>query len=224
MCWSPTVSINTFLISIIATSAVFYSAYFLDKPVDGVNAKNVMPFTFFMLSFVTIQLFEYNLWNNLDNPNENQFWSMLAFFLIFIQPFASINRMERSVEKTRLLIYYMIFFLAVILFLLPSRVFETHKGFDGHLHWTWLDLKGAEYIFLFAWIALFFTPYYYIESSRLAGILGAVTLIFSIYYYSIGGSWGSMWCWIANIISIYYIVKIILENQKQIVAIQKNYK
>jgi hypothetical protein len=60
------------------------------------------------------------------------------------------------------------------------------------------------------YITLFLLPLLIIPQYRIVFIFAIVTLLLSIYTYARWGTWGTMWCWIANVFSLFIIAKIVL--------------
>ena len=206
MCFNAKVSISIFLISLLVLLSVFYKVYFLKGNVGSVNYDNIIVFTAFILSIIVIQFIEYKLWNSQDNISDNMFWSKIAFVIILLQPLMSLLRTNDKTIRNKLIIAYILFVILTFLLLLPSRVFQSYKGEDGHLNWKWLELKGIQYTFMIGWMLLFFSSDYF--NGTLTSSIPAILAMLILFYYYIG-SWASLWCLVANIISIYYLYLLI---------------
>ena len=78
------------------------------------------------------------------------------------------------------------------------------KGENGHLIWWWLDIV---YPLNILFILLFYIyPYYEIKNySSLIFVIISVGI--SLYYNLKYKTWGSMWCYIGNILWISLIIK-----------------
>ena len=129
--------------------------------------------------------------------------SQLGLFIIFIQPFFYIGSSMRLRFSTTafLMVLYLLF--CLFCWLSFSIDFSMKKAPNGHLAWNWLNFPV---IIIFIWVAFSFVT----------TLLGKEYLKFSIYilgflaifytYYKTN-TWGSLFCWIANVIAIVLIVQ-----------------
>jgi hypothetical protein len=210
MCWSDTVSLNTFLVSIGATLLAYHNRKEMNIGVD--NPRQLL----FMWSFVFMQLVEYFLWRN--NPAKAvgkqrkivRILSVVAFMLAFSQPLASINRLEYgSTERFYAFATYGVMIALFFILVYPTVNFDTTVASNGHLKWHWLQPTGIQWIVMILWLGLFFYPYLFLNRP-LGGLLATVTLIASLYFFHESGTWGSMWCWTANFNSLYILLMILI--------------
>ena len=157
----------------------------------------------YYLSFSSIQLLEYFAWGNLNDKKMNRFLSQIGVFLIFIQPILfikSLNKVEDKI-KTVVIVSYLVFFLCCILYF-PID-FSMVKAPNGHLGWNWLNYPP---LIVFTWVFFYFILLLYTESY--VSFISSVMLFIAIYYtYYKTNTWGSLWCWIANTITLYLIAK-----------------
>lgn len=157
----------------------------------------------YYLSFSSIQLLEYFAWGNLNDKKMNRFLSQIGMFLIFIQPILfikSLNKVEDKI-KTVVIVSYLVFFLCCILYF-PID-FSMVKAPNGHLGWNWLNYPP---LIVFTWVFFYFILLLYTESY--VSFISSVMLFIAIYYtYYKTNTWGSLWCWIANTITLYLIAK-----------------
>ena len=157
----------------------------------------------YYLSFSSIQLLEYFAWGNLNDKKMNRFLSQIGMFLIFIQPILfikSLNKVEDKI-KTVVITSYLVFFLCCILYF-PID-FSMVKAPNGHLGWNWLNYPP---LIVFTWVFFYFILLLYTESY--VSFISSVMLFIAIYYtYYKTNTWGSLWCWIANTITLYLIAK-----------------
>jgi hypothetical protein len=163
------------------------------------------------MSFISMQMFEFILWRNLDNSLINQIVSILGTLLLFIQPIASLTMLDNIELRNKMITIYSIpafiyFFHQVI-----TQKFTTTVSKLGHLKWNWTDnrdplftiTKHAFYLF-FLYYSLFVNKYY-------TGII-STSLFFIIFYYLYyrDGSAGSLWCWSVNIVMLYFLIKLLI--------------
>lgn len=185
MCWSAEVSLQSFWIGVLAV-------------LIGYHYGLSLPTTVFCLTIVLMQLIEYFVWSDYENPRANVRYSILAAALLWLQPVASIMTLPSSWILPLLGSYSGVSFLGSLLNKEPvEETYRMYRGENGHLVWNWLKKDwqtGASllvyFIFLLGplivqkqWVLLTFV------SSTLVGSL------ISFYQYN---TWGSMWCWIVN--------------------------
>ena len=196
MCWNAKVSLNTFLFSLFGISFAYLN-----------NAIGIFAFLYF-LSFISMQLLEYFTWNNLNNKSMNRFLSKIGLFLIFIQVplfILSCNKVENNVKY--LLIGLYLLFSACSIFYFPID-FSMNKASNGHLAWNWLNFPS---FIVFTWLSFIFGLFLYQQQYATFGLyLGVVLAIYYTYYKT--NTWGSLWCWIANILALKLILQVFLSS------------
>jgi uncharacterized membrane protein len=82
------------------------------------------------------------------------------------------------------------------------------KSPNGHLAWNWLSFPPQVVL---TWITIFLVLLLYTKKY----ILFATHLILflAIYYtYYKTNTWGSLWCWIANAMAVFLIIRIFFES------------
>ena len=191
MCWNKTVSINTFIFS---TFAVCF-AYF----------NNII--TIFqgllLLCISSMQLIEYFLWSNITDKRKNVFYSRVAVVALALQPLFSLLTLTNPILKYSTITLYVLFLIASqrISIFMDSNPFKTSIGNNGHLRWHWLSdnpFQIAVYM-----IGLFLPLLFW--KHKIIFIIFLVTLLATFVLYSNDKTWGSLWCWSANLISLYLI-------------------
>ena len=196
MCWNSKVSLNTFLFSLFAISFALFN-----------NVIGVFEFLWY-LSFISMQLLEYFTWENLHDKKTNRFLSQIGLFLIFIQiPFfiLSCRNVEYSLKRM-LIVLYLIFMLFCV-FYFPID-FSMNKASNGHLAWNWLDFPTA---ICFLWFS--FIPGLFLYQKQYANLTVGTTVFLAIYYtYYTTNTWGSLWCWIANILAFKLILQVFMRK------------
>jgi hypothetical protein len=193
MCWSAKVSLNTFLFSTFTILLAYYNGY---------NIKLLLAF----FSFVLIQLMEYFIWTYLHDATLNGIFSKITSFILAIQPlFLTMYISNHKIQRIYLCIYFIYAFICACLSVLPSNInYTTTVAKNGHLSWNWMK----DYIFLTSLYLFFFTAFI-LEKNYDLFIFCVLTFLFSLYNYFKHNTFGSMWCWSANIISIYILLKIL---------------
>lgn len=203
MCWNATVSLNTFLIGLFAIT------------LSIINKTHPWYFLLFFMSFILMQLIEFFIWTFYDNRKLNSYFTFAGLILVLLQPIAAsfLLYKDHRLMMKYLLVAYLIFALIGLLFIIPDKpivdVVYSRVGKDGHLIWSWIDTITT--YLLTVYTIFFFIPLYF-SGNKWIFVLAAVTLLFSLYFYHKNRTWGSMWCWTANIVSIIIIIKIIFLN------------
>lgn len=199
MCWNASVSLNTFLLGLFAVELGIFNG--------------VVPITsaIFYMSFISMQLVEFFLWKNLNNKKANEFWSKVGLALILVQPIAALMCIGVKNPVTwGMIIAYLVFLSYVLLVVKPfSKVdFSSEKAPNGHLRWNWLQYPIWA---LAIWVGfLYFHELYKKEWLLALFNFALVGLIFFTYLQS--GTWGSLWCWIANVISLYILWRVFAKD------------
>ena len=194
MCWNQKVSLNTFLFSLFATSFAYFN-----------HVLNFYKYLYF-ISFISMQLLEYFTWRNLNNKKMIRFLSKIGLFLIFIQPilFTLSGNIDNKI-KTWIISLYLVFSIFCLLYF-PID-FSMNKAKNGHLAWNWLNFPT---IIIFIWLSFIFGLILYQKKYfNFALYLIVVLAIYYTYYKT--NTWGSLWCWIANLIAIELILKVFFD-------------
>lgn len=189
MCWNERVSLNTYIV------AAFGTVFAL---------MNGMPFNIvaWLHIFSLMQLVEYFIWKNINNPDWNQFFSSLGLLILVIEPIASMFLMKQGTLRNGIMLAYMLFLLLVLYLYYPWKPY-TKIGVNGHLQWFWQNMD-MPLLFNLIWVSFFLVPIF-LAKYYILGTLGVVTVIITIITYNKAGTWGSMWCWIANAIWLFVI-------------------
>jgi len=196
MCWNTEVSLNTFIFSLFATLFAYFN-----NVIGGMESL-------YFFSFMSMQLLEYFTWKNLKDRKMNTFLSKVGLFLIFIQiPLFILHKSNvPSHIKMELVILYLMFSLFVKLHY--SIDFSMNKASNGHLAWNWLNFPGHIIIIYLSFILglLFYEKEYF-------KFIVYFVVIFAIYYtYDKTNTWGSLWCWISNVLALKLICQVFLKS------------
>jgi len=188
MCWNAEVSFQSFgigLIGIIVASNTGFSPSML----------------IFFATIVFMQLIEGMVWTYGSNPDINFYASLSAAALLMIQPIASILAVSPGQYKIPMLLSYVV--LGLISQLIdhktdPRSLREQYRMVGTpRLHWKWLDpipWESLAVYFIFLIGPLILTKQY--------DFVALVLLTLAVSVYSFGKGWGSMWCWIVNLMVI----------------------
>jgi len=101
-------------------------------------------------------------------------------------------------------------FLAILFITHPwnSIKFSSTKAENGHLAWHWLDFPMWVII---GWV-IFLLARFIIEKAYImfAIILSFVIICYVLYHKTL--TWGSMWCWAANLVALYFVYKVFMKE------------
>ena len=198
MCWNETVSLNTFLFSLFGINFAYFN-----------NVINIYECLFYY-SFVSMQLLEYFTWKYLNNRKINRLLSQFGVILIAIQPILFIlipNNVKFNIKASLLILYilFLIFYIfCVFYFPIDFAIdFSMTQAENGHLAWNWLKVIP---LYTFTWLTFLLVILLYIKKYIIFTIHLIVFLAIYYTYYKTK-TWGSLWCWIANIMAVFLIVR-----------------
>ena len=136
----------------------------------------------------------------------NTFLSQIALFLIIIQAPLFIFSRKITNELKAFIIGLYIFF--IIFCILNYTIdFSMKKAINGHLAWNWLNFPLS---IILIWVSFSFGLILYEE--RYIEFILYLLLFLTIYYtYYKYNTWGSLWCWIANLLSLKLIIQVFLD-------------
>ena len=188
MCFSFEVSIGTFLVS------WGISIYLLNK---GLNIKQKQNIIFLMI-FSSIQLADAILWYNGMKKNNINYITTSFIIPLILSLQILYNVYIRNNNKN--------IFLTLIVILVILCIFLRFNGYSDSLCnnklsspvWGSKELRVWELV-LFSILILY--PINHQAKDRIIILLSGLIAIM------VGGAYGSLWCAIANIISLYYLYK-----------------
>ena len=189
MCWNPEVSMSTFLFSTTAVMLAYHQNLI------------TLPFLLFLMSFISIQLVEFFLHISRGSGLLNTVFSAAGFATIAAQPFFAIQSIKDAdfAYKRELTAAYLAGIILLLAVLQPE--FRTVAGRHGHLVWKWLRIPTSVLLIWFAALSVRFI----VNKEWLLLIFIAATAAYSYNSYINDGTWGSMWCWFANIVAFVYL-------------------
>lgn len=196
MCWNASVSLNTYALGLFASSLSLYN-----------GDSNIRGFIFYN-SIVIIQLIEYFIWSKTFS---NRLLSQIALFVLISQPFLNILKIEKRPDLVPyLLAGYILFIVIVYTTIIPLNTidFSSVPSKNGHLSWNWLNWNI--YI-LVIWYA-FLSARWIIDNMYITLVVITIFLIVSIILFKETKTYGSMWCWIVNIVSFYLILRVFFND------------
>ena len=196
MCWNASVSLNTYIFGLFASSFAYYN-----------GTTDLLGFLLFQ-SFIIMQLIEYFIWSK---TFPNSLLSQIALFAILCQPVLNILKIQKMPKLIPyLLVAYFIFIIIVYTIITPLNTldFSSVPSKNGHLAWKWFSWNIYIIVIWFA----FLSARWVIDEMYLILVFVSIALIISIILYKKTQTWGSMWCWIANIISFYIIAMVFYKD------------
>ena len=197
MCWNASVSFNTFLFSSFILVLIIYNNYFTQYKIQELN--NIWIYLF-LASFIFMQLIEFFIWKNINNPFLNHVFSTMGTFLIFIQPIFSIMIIKNIQIRNILLILYLLLAIPFSIYKYLSKHIHSVVSESGHLRWKFFEITP---FILLIW--LFFLLFGLIYEQKWVGFgFGLILVCVSYYNYKNDHTMGSMWCWLINSIMFYY--------------------
>jgi len=200
MCWNASVSLNTYIFGLFASLFSYYNGF-----------GNILSVIFYQ-SFIIMQLLEYFIWTKTFS---NKLLSQIALFVILCQPIFNIIKIETYPKAIPyLLAAYLIFIIILYTLIIPIDTinFSTVSSKNGHLSWKWLNWNI--YI-IFIWYT-FLSTRWIIDKMYTIFIVISVLLIITLILYKETNTFGSMWCWIANVLSIYLIFVVFYKDMCKI--------
>ena len=200
MCWNASVSLNTYIFGLFASLFSYYNGF-----------GNILSVIFYQ-SFIIMQLLEYFIWTKTFS---NKLLSQIALFVILCQPIFNIIKIETYPKAIPyLLVAYLIFIIILYTLIIPIDTinFSTVPSKNGHLSWKWLNWNL--YI-IFIWYA-FLSIRWIFDREYLTLILITTLLIITLIIYKETNTFGSMWCWVVNVLSIYLIFVVFYKDMCKI--------
>ena len=196
MCWNASVSLNTYIFGLFASSFAYYN-----------GVIDLLGFIFYQ-SILLIQLIEYFIWSKTFS---NKLLSQIALFVIICQPMFNIIKIQNKPELIPYILAAYISIVAIVYtFIIPLNTvnFSSVPSKNGHLSWKWLDVN----IYLILTWHIFISIRWIIDEIYSYLIIVSLLLIISIILYRETNTWGSMWCWVCNILSFYLIFEVFYKD------------
>jgi hypothetical protein len=162
------------------------------------------------ISFAGMQLVEYFAWGDINNKKNIELLSKVGFTLILLQPAISLWRLPDDNKRNIMMSLYAVFILLILTIVKPLKeiVFSMHKAPNGHLAWDWLPFSLP-----IALIWLGFLLYYSFNENNYVHLVAMIgSFLISYYTYYKYNTYGSMWCWIFNALSVYLIALVFLKE------------
>jgi hypothetical protein len=155
-----------------------------------------------LVAFSTIQWLEAFLWYDLTNPSLNRFITALIPIVLGLEFVATLYAasLHSTVSTLEILIYGLSFVGLTIMWWKNSTGITTIDPKTGSLLWGGI---GIDPIMRFVFLALLLYPLFrFIPSSISMTLIAIVTTFFFFYSFKFGDTFGSNWCWIANLVAL----------------------
>ena len=202
MCWNKDISLNTFLFSSFVLLLIIYNNTYTQYKIKELD--NIWAYLFFV-SFILMQLIEYFIWRNVNDPIYNNLFSIMATLLLIMQPIASAMLITNNTVRTNILSLYLVLTIPLTIYRLFTKKINSTVSPLNHLKWNFILYENSiiEKIFFLVWFIFFLFPLFY-EGKTLGFLFGLLTFIIILYNYYKDKTVGSMWCWVVNSLMLYY--------------------
>jgi hypothetical protein len=208
MCWNADISINTFVFACFALLFIFFTNTFTKYKIK--EFENPFVYLYFFLIAI-MQLLEFFIWKNLKNKSVNTLVSKIASFVVMLQPLAIMLMIPNLNIRYYLLGIYSIFIMVYLSYksLYNPIHFYSHVAKNNHLTWEWVNLSGYEYIFYFGYVLLYLLALLFINNFVVSFFIILMLVVSFIFHFKYN-TFGSMWCWLTNLILLYFVVQILI--------------
>jgi hypothetical protein len=204
MCWNADISLNTFLFGCFSLVFIFLSNTFSKYKLK--EFENPLVYLFLFL-IVIMQLIEFFMWKNLKNKSINRLLSSIIYMIISLQPLTLIFMIHQSYIKYICLFFYFILQIGHNIYKSKHpNTWYASVGADGHLIWT--NYSGND-MFALVFLLFYILPLIFIGNNTLTIFILGLLFVSLINYYKYY-TFHSMWCWLCNIIFLYFLVDILL--------------
>jgi len=201
MCWNKEISLNTFIFSSFVLGLIIYNNAYTQYKIVDIN--NIWVYLFF-ISFILMQLIEFFIWRNVNNPIYNKLFTIMATLLLLVQPIATNMLITNKSLQRSMLFLYLICMIPFAIYRFMTKNINSTVSKMGHLQWNnVLNNNKWDRVILIIWLLFFLFPLFY-ERQIFGFLFGLLTLLVIIYNYYKDDTIGSMWCWVVNSLMLYY--------------------
>jgi hypothetical protein len=202
MCWNKEISLNTFVFSSFVLGLIIYNNAYTQYKIVDIN--NIWVYLFF-ISFILMQLIEFFIWRNVNNPIYNKLFTMMATLLLLVQPIATNMLITNKSVQRGMLFLYLICMMPFATYRFMTKNINSTVSKMGHLQWNSLfnNNNTLDHVAIIIWLVFFLFPLFY-ERQFFGFLFGLLTLLVIIYNYYKDDTIGSMWCWVVNSLMLYY--------------------
>ena len=134
--------------------------------------------------------------------------SQVAFILIGLQPaigILAISNPQLNIMKYICLALY-ICFVTITMVLNPwSKIdFSSTPSSNGHLAWNWSKFSKPVMLIWFLFLSIKFIA----NKNWIIYTLVCISLVLTYVLYHKTNTWGSLWCWLANLVSFVLVYNV----------------
>ncbi len=210
MCFSPEISLITFIVGIIGAALSFSLGTTTDKIVGTI-------FGFISL----MQGIEFGLWKHQNCDNINKTFTSLGLIFNHIQPIVlaaiilyfnkNLSSNEFSYKRNIIILLTIIYTAVIIFYSLQFQLQDecTIKNDYQHLQWNWnlLKYKGIVYtLFLITVIIIFLIGTPNFVQGIFIAIFLLVSYMISFFIYKERNIIGSMWCFFSALFPFFWFI------------------
>lgn len=202
MCWNKDISLNTFMFSSFVLLLIMYNNAYTQYKIKELH--NIWVYLFFV-SFILMQLIEYFIWVNINDPIYNNLFTLMASFLLFCQPITTGMLITNEIVRSNFLKLYLIGAIPFLIYGFMKKNMYSSVTPLKHLNWNLILFNNfiIDQLLFLVWLIFFLFPLFY-ERKIFAFLFGFLTLMIVAYNYTKDGSASSMWCWVVNSVMLYY--------------------
>ena len=189
---------KSFEVSVLTGIYSYAIAYYLYRR----NLKYDRAISIVLFVFSTIQWLEAILWYDLSNLMINRFATTLIPIVLGLEFLASLYAasMYFDISKLEIIIYIISFILLNFMWYKSSTGVSTVDLNTGSLLWGGIGIgMVARCLFL---ILILYPLFRFVPTSLAIILFISLTIIFFFYAFRYGDTFGSNWCWIANLVAL----------------------
>ena len=206
MCWNKTISITTFFITLIFVVIIIqHNNYSTSR-----KTRLQQYISYFLLSIMLMQLIEYFIWININNKLYNNVFSIIGVLLLLSQPIISLNLIEDPIQRNSLIKIYSIPAIIHVIYNINTYNIHTTISKKNHLKWDWQNTNILYSHLTLLYYLFFLTIPFYLNKNYITLVFGSISFLISLYLYKKDGSFGSIWCYFANLLTFYYAFLILI--------------
>jgi hypothetical protein len=189
---------KTFDVSVITGLYSYAIAYYLYRR----NFKYDRAVAIFLVTFSTIQWVEAFLWYDVSNPITNKIGTALIPIVLgleFMSTYYAAS-MHFPMHNIETIIYVLSFIAFNVAWFNSTSGLTTVDPNTKSLLWGGI---GINTVARFLFLGLLLWPLFrFVPSSTSIGLIILVTTVLFFYSFKFGDTFGSNWCWIANIVAL----------------------
>lgn len=206
MCFSPEVSLITYILGTIASLYLLMKGDKYDKHIG-----------LFTLTFIQIQLVEFFMWIDQDcNKNINHYASIFAGYILNLQPLSiiigAIIFKTTNISNNLLYIFSLIFIISLINYSIDvaynKKKLCSKSINNGYLEWDVIKEIGLFYYSIYFIFMFLIWPFLKNEKGIIIFIFGLISLLYGLnenYKFNFA-QWESKWCFFGVLLPFIIII------------------